>query len=371
MNLYSLTQLLLIVGLPLAPTGTGGSILHDALARWQAFDQDVDYQDLLSCAKVVRENATRGDAETFDRLTSIVQTRTHPLVSRLQALEVACEIADEEAARQLLQMMNATLQELREGQKAGQVFGDREGAPVKILATFIRRGVAHVTDVMSEQTELLGFLELCYFQRGVHPKAMTARLIAECGAPRESKQSTILAIIQSGSPGGIPDAWVEIMDEGTLPPLREMVRTQQTQGQFNFTAASMLSKLGDAEIVEDLRAQKAAFEAASPPTPKVRTMAQYLWRIEVQHPPTRLLEYIGSADRCDNCDMRMWAVTRARQLGLGREAIRKAILEHNANAKTRLERSEIPYLKWIGLELGILLDTDLPDVKLSEPKVTP
>ena len=59
------------------------------------------------------------------------------------------------------------------------------------------------------------------------------------------------------------------------------------------------------------------------------------------------------------------------KLGIDRESIRTAILQHEQNASTRFERGELPYLKHLGLELQILHDGDLPNIVLGGPTVRP
>ena len=70
--------------------------------------------------------------------------------------------------------------------------------------------------------------------------------------------------------------------------------------------------------------------------------------------------------------MRSWAMRRALRSNVDPARVREAILTHERNApSTLLGRAQLTTLKRAGLELGILHEGDLPDVKLPKGRPTP
>jgi hypothetical protein len=101
-------------------------------------------------------------------------------------------------------------------------------------------------------------------------------------------------------------------------------------------------------------------------------MLNFIWRIEVQHPPQKLLDYIESTEPRKYRDWRPWAVRRALKLNIDPARVREAILTHEQNApSTKMGLAQLIGLKRVGLELGILHENDLPDVVLRDRRPIP
>lgn len=375
MKRFPSSSLILAVAFFLLGTAAVACELDDALLRWEGFGRNVDYQELLSCADSVRKSTPEGDAGVVERLIQIVQSDKQGLPSRTQALLVACELTDDAGAQKLLETAEASFERLRQAWENREDFDDVDGAPFvdsTLLGAFIDGGAQHLCEVRTDQKTLLAFLRSFYVHGrvGRRTRLNCARLISKCKAPLVARQDAVLEIIEKRPAGGVHEVLFDVLDAGVFPRLRHMVRTADTPDGFNFSAASALSYLGDREIVPDLEARRGAFRAAHRNLETV--LRKYLWRIEVQHPPTKLLKYISStALREQHHEMRMWAVRRAHELGVDRGQIREAILQHVRNASTPLERAEVTYLKGIGTELGILQDSDLPDVTIGDSGVMP
>jgi len=92
-------------------------------------------------------------------------------------------------------------------------------------------------------------------------------------------------------------------------------------------------------------------------------LLKYIWRIEVQHPPEKLLEFFSSTEFCGFRDSQSWAVSRAHKLGVDPIRIREAILAYANNAADQRSRLELARMKNVGMKLGILRADDLPGVE--------
>ena len=104
----------------------------------------------------------------------------------------------------------------------------------------------------------------------------------------------------------------------------------------------------------------------------------YIWQIEYQHPPTKLLELIRTEEQIGDAG-RVWAIKRALDYGIAKDDIRDAILRFAnepkpSGASGNQRKWELGRIKGVAIELGILKIADLPDIevpKLGTPGLTP
>jgi hypothetical protein len=145
-------------------------------------------------------------------------------------------------------------------------------------------------------------------------------------------------------------------------------------GEVHFGAAAALAHLGDEGTIPDLRAAAQRIELTAPEL--VVYMEWYIWRIQNQHPPEKLVEYIEH--NSPDSPQWVWALQRCTELGLDKARLRVAILEcvkalpttevYNTFAKKNvLSRPAARIAKAEGLRLGVLARTDLPDVRVRTP----
>ncbi len=134
-----------------------------------------------------------------------------------------------------------------------------------------------------------------------------------------------------------------------------------TDGLFAGVAAT-LAHLGDKEILNDLNALRRPFKD----NPTMRMFLKHsIQKIEMQHPPKKILEYIAS-DEDPYVDVRVWAIERAVELGLPKSEIRDSILARAHHCKTLGRgrrpniRPEMVHLRRLGISLGVLKAHDLP-----------
>lgn len=93
----------------------------------------------------------------------------------------------------------------------------------------------------------------------------------------------------------------------------------------------------------------------------------YVWQIQAQHPPSKLLEYVKSEGR-------EWAIRRALELGLPKSEIREAFLGYAARLRAsgnKKDQLHLVSVKHLGLRTGILGPDDLPDVVIPEELLKP
>ncbi len=103
----------------------------------------------------------------------------------------------------------------------------------------------------------------------------------------------------------------------------------------------------------------------------------YIWLVEVQTPPSNLLVYIAGSEldvptKADPSAKwrleRVWAIERAVKLGIDPNKIRDAILQHMQLELPSMERLTLKSIKRTGLRLGVLQESDLPEIVVQKRK---
>ncbi|MFH0982120.1 MAG: hypothetical protein V2A79_11330 [Planctomycetota bacterium] len=345
------------------------------------------WDTLGSWEEIVRTQTPKGDARVIDHLVGIVTNEEVHIDARRRALGLACALADDKQAPRLLDtfMTFLKVRDLLDDPKPLDE-GLFQSAQARLYGAFAYGVLNHLKPLLSDQRAILDVVTASYILGGTGMAREGELCVAQprgffdpiksCEAPLELRQEAVCRIIAKGWRRGVseeiqfqlPD-YPELLDPVIFPRLRELVRAENTPDRFHWGAAEILSFLGDTEILSDLEARRAPFRAVH--TYHEEAIMRYIWRIQVQHPPTQLLEYIASVGWPLQRDRRAWAVCRALSLGIPPAQIREAILKHHKRVKTRDERVDLDELKWLGLELGILKKDDMPDVDIaSGPKVS-
>ena len=181
----------------------------------------------------------------------------------------------------------------------------------------------------------------------------------------------------SGSP------LVDALKEEEFVRLREVVRLAPAQADlFHFGAASALADQGDLMTVDLLRAKAREGDRAV-----ASSALQFVEMIELQHPPTKLVAWATEdSEERRPARKRAWALERALELGVSKEALRTAILEYAEVVKPRIEAARkakgamgagvaasalLGPIKRTGLELEALQPGDLEHVQLEEDSSAP
>ena len=361
--MYSLNSCFILVStsmLTLAPPSP--ERIGDALTRWEAIRQPRDNQKLDAYAKTVQDLTSKGDVVVTARLMAITQNRSQPTDSRVRALRVACALADSDSAETIVDTLETriayrlTPREHESKEKAlAEVL-----AELRVTDKFLAASANSLLDKLPDHRRIHS-LAIEAYRSGPRLSATNPalKLILGCQVSQEIMDLKIVEILgRSHAP--LPKALVDRISSAALVPLRELVRAHRTPGDFHYGAARALAHLGDEEIKGVFNAM---LPAARDHSPNIEaSLLNLIWRIEVQHPPADLLEYIAATDHSGYRENREWAVRRAVKLGIEPAAIRDAILAHERNARTTLERLDLPHLKVQGIELGILQASDLPDV---------
>jgi len=309
-----------------------------------------------------------GQGAEWAKLITILKNDGRPLETRESALLLACKHATPGEMGQLQSLMSGWIAELDQaGVDSESAVQPLLGAKRDLLAALAQRASSQVNLVAPDNEAALALWTSLATRPWLPGKAKCAafRAIAENSAPIGVRRTAAISALTDTYLMHSPEAAVivrPLLDSTCFPALRNLVSQASSPESFNLVAASILAHAGDTEIAAQLEAFRLAW---GPEHPRFhRAMTWYLWQIGNQNPPAKLLDAISMAGPLPG-PARVWATQRAAELGLPASDTKTAILAYaEALGETQSPNSTrcLACVKAVGLELGILTDTDLPTV---------
>lgn len=349
------------------------SVLSVALVQTRAPAQATTHVSLCLPGLLVCLQQETGGETPSDHAGPVhtLRDKSSTFNGRARALRKICTNGPEESIGAAFEVLEAWLSEV-------------EAAPVErwgsdetlilhqtMIRHFMGNYAALAEGVLEDQRPLLALMQRIATSDVPHPAAhkMAIRAIALNPAPREARQEVLLSVVERRPGGTMCDEAYSLFDASTFPKLRSIFRALWRSGEVHFLAARLLAYGGDQEILPDLRASLPRLRERS--ANLAARLESDIWWIEIQHPPSQLIEYIASTEGGYS---RTWAIERAVALGMPMEEVRKAILSHAEKLgparDKRILRGLRP-LKSAGIRLGVLRANDLPDVKLPDKRPVP
>ncbi|MCH8851793.1 MAG: hypothetical protein IID41_03980 [Planctomycetes bacterium] len=342
------------------------SDLDAAISKLEKWKRDYGRGDLNVAVDTIRSQMPVGDRVIVDRLLDIVRNEDLPDAVRSETLKVACEKADASIARELVTLGTGWAMDAAQKLETSQKGAKGQGL---LLYSLVTDGIPRFQRLLpepDEQKTILSFLRVYATRIATWGKAhkRALQLIAESPAPLDMRRACALEVIRANEVSGpIRD----LFDPSWLPRLRALVRESPDAEHFHWVSLSVLAHYGDQEILPVLETWRPRVGELSRNSEKI--LDGYIWKIRIQHPPTKLLDYIGSGKEPKGQQKRVWAVKRVVALGLPKALIRDAILkyaEHVTDVGKHGYRIGLSGLKKSALELGVLREDDLADVLVLE-----
>lgn len=251
---------------------------------------------------------------------------------------------------------------------------DREAARKRdLLYAVVRHGLEPLSRDPNHAEEILKLLTrvLTKTWLSLHAPVECYPLLEQLNVPEESKRGAVLEVIERyRRHAALPLPLLDLLDVSYFPHLVALVEESDDPETFHFCAAAALAHFGYQGILPRLESLRPSFRAKHPNIEGY--LVHFAWQIEIQNPPEKLIVYIGSKPGV-RVEERLWAVGRAVEVGLPKEQIRDAILGYVSQVEpdSRGFRPGAISLKEIGIELGILSSSDLPDVPLPDARRRP
>ncbi|MCK6455616.1 MAG: hypothetical protein L6Q92_03685 [Phycisphaerae bacterium] len=322
-------------------------------------------------ARLETESAS-GDPAVVKTLFDIIEdSGSHGLVSE-QALPVLATKTDAASARHVVSLMASKLAELKD--KPVQAKDLVHGRDASLLDRFVESCAEPLLPQLSDPRPLMDLLvEFCtvrtgWFRPDVQQKA--GRLIAAAPVDKGIRKAAALRLIKiTATHYPYPEGLERLFEPQDIPALRKLIRApNNTPSTFCWGAADVLAHLADETAIQDVR----AFLQANPvgQVPLSDQVQAYAYRIEIQKPPEKLLDFIRG--KTSNGTSRVWAMRRAIDYGIDKKTIRDAILAHAEAVKDdRVQMDEVASLKQAANDCGVLNKDDLPGVAIAESPATP
>ena len=355
--------------------------LESAIERLDQLRSGEGAQVLDECIASIRHHMAVGDFATWRRLRAILEKAERPAQVQLGVLDIAAEKADERIALDLLALARGWVEALSpEGRLVtAKDKWETKAALVYRFLDLLEGGP--VAKHLGSHPETLEMLRAIATDSLVDPQkgAQAIELIYNSKAPLALSRAAAEAIVAARRNAEAQHPLVlKLLDSTSVPKLRELLKQSEDPLKFHLGSAAALAHLGDIEIKDEVKRLSAEF---NPIDRNLGGILEYfVWQIEIQQSTTKLLEYIAS-DRDLALPRRLWAVHRAVELGVAREMIRAALLEHASKVEPRAHRQRtgrtvtfwpgLSTLKKEALELGLLQPDDLPEIRSSETEPAP
>jgi hypothetical protein len=246
------------------------------------------------------------------------------------------------------------------------------GAHRLLVAQFVKEDIEKLVRVSPDDEAALAFLRDFLIEGGIVGPSLDkcCALIEQADVSASQRRAAVFAVLEHAKRSAyIPEQLLDLFDEASVPELRQLVRSETTPERFHFAAGAALAHLGDAEILPDLEERREAFSTEEAELVKHYNnyFDDWIWRIEIQTPPTRLLDYIATvAPDPPGRREHDWALRRAVKRGIDPTEIREAVLRNHESAHSKYGRLMLKNLKAEGLRLGVLQQNDLADVEAYE-----
>lgn len=352
---------------------------EDAIALLEAA-ADRTPAEALEAAEVVARATAPGDYATWMRIRPLLESESLDPRARGVLFEAFIDNADVRIAEEMLSMAlawSATNQrELIETDLATrpEVWGQWSSV-ILLRAFFERLSAPPLRELIGSSDGAMQLLRevalgSCLWS-SYGPAAILTLRDSPVSAERRAEVAADIIAADSRSMSPHP-VLLSLLRPSQLPRLRALVaQSGGSRETLHWSALAALAHLGDEQSRELIKA-KVAELARGEPLPQDPAQ-YYLWKIDIQHPPEQLLDFIAEPEGRFHAHGHLFAIRRAAELGLPGDRIREAILRHAENepvqrrrdAKGRLVtwRSGLGTIKLLGLELGILREGDLPDVR--------
>lgn len=242
-----------------------------------------------------------------------------------------------------------------------------------LLYAVVRHGLQPLCRDPDHAAEILKLLTRVLTKTwfSLHAPVECYPLLGQLNVSEESRRSAVLEILDHWRKAPqLREAWLGMIKPSYFPILAARVEESDAPETFHFCAAAALAHFGYQAILPRLESLRPSFRAKHPNIEGY--LIHFAWQIEIQNPPEKLIAYIGSKPGV-RIEERLWAVRRAAKLGLPKEDIRNAILAYVSQVEPgrRGIKPGAASLKEIGIDLGVLSSSDLPDIRIPDARRTP
>lgn len=341
------------------------------ISKHQQPSQQEYFEAKAILARLEKESAPDDSAVLKTLFEILEDSGSHGLVSE-PALPVLAMKADAASSQRIVSLMASKMAGLKH--RPVQASDLLHGRDASILDRFVESCVELLLPKLTDPRQAMDLLvDFCalrtgWFRPEVQQKA--GRLIASAPVDKGLRKAGALRLITiTAAQYPYPEGLERLFGPEDIPALRKLIQApNDTPTTFCWGAADILAHLADEAAIQYVRAFLKAYPLGQV---SLDDQAQaYAFRIVVQKPPARLLEFIRGTT--SDGASRVWAMRRAIDHGIDKQAIRDAILAHAEAVKDDgVQRAEVATLKQAAIDCGVLNKSDLPEVVIAKGTPTP
>lgn len=331
-----------------------------ALSKLENARSGITRLELNQCIATIRSDPASVDPTVWVRLKPVILDNLVHMDVRIAALQLSCVKANNVVAGQILSLVN--------GWEDGS---DTSGLPTEESAR--QKARAHRSQLVGTvlAMEVIPFLEAAIQNQApllnlIARRQATQALLNNPAPIEQRRECALLILPQMKMQTNPAHQLFPLLDSSCYPAMRTLVASSSNPLDFHYCAAATLAHFGDQQLLPMLESRRPAFRSVNPSFEGFLTHS--IWLINVQNPPSKLLDYISSEEDKDVIPVRRGiAIQRALELGLSTSQIRDAILAfagHFPGLENPRFDHPLASLRRLGLKLNVLQESDLLNVSV-------
>ncbi len=238
-----------------------------------------------------------GDARAIESLLEIAKFRESTRFSRIAAISMACRYSDRESAGLIVQALSEMWDE-----------------PTCERNEIVQYAIGSFSDRLADSDRSSELAELAV-RMGLNSRdpSCTQRyeIILNDGCHEALRRERIMGMIRSAPSDFVPLGFLECLTVQDAIALRPLVLNHKSTDERHYTAIRVLAHFGDPVVLAYLKRWRAADSTLGRTERGSVNLA--IWRIEIQHPPTKLLECVRYPEEQAH-ESPSWFISRAAEL---------------------------------------------------------
>ena len=270
---------------------------HQLLDEWANDPNLLGTKADYALLDALRAEMWIGDARAIESLLEIAKFRECTLFSRTAAIHMACEYSDRESAGLIVQALSEMWDETP---------GKRNG--------IVQYAISNFSDRLADSDRSTELVELAVrMGLDINDPSCTQRyeIILNEDCPDELRRERIMGMIRSAPSDFVPLGFLDCLTVQDAIALRPLVLNHKSTDARHWTAIRVLAHFGDPVVLAYLKRWRAADSTLGRTERGWVDLA--IWRIEIQHPPTKLLECLRYPEK-HAYESPRWFISRAAEL---------------------------------------------------------
>lgn len=329
--------------------------------EWRQRASEISAIEARNYSRRIANCGALNDRALIGTLLEIAEFGSASRISRRLALETACSLSAEDAAIDIVRLIQGWVADYKAVRTGGKGLGLHVYENAALLKDFIRFCASDLMVKMDNQEPLVRLFAQMGLSDFDRTSYLRYRLIAECNVPLAKRRQLIVEMIREAPAADVPVFLSELLTEDDLPAIRDLVRPVEDPNRWHYTAGGVLAHLGDGAALPHMKRQRDITAISS--LSIARRIDRLIRRIQIQNPPRRLLLQIRMPDSKKACSPE-WLVRRA-SAQLPQDEVRAAVLWYLMNrAGATVSSGYLSATIEAGIEEGVITEHDVKSARI-------